>query len=64
MYWDKEAETLKPDELARVQEKRLKHLVNYVYDKSPFYRKKFDEMKIKRREDAFRHEEVAVHHED
>jgi phenylacetate-CoA ligase len=47
MYWNKEAETLKPDELARVQEKRLKHLVNYVYDKSPFYRKKFDELKIK-----------------
>jgi phenylacetate-CoA ligase len=47
MYWNKEAETLKPDELAKLQEKRLKHLVNYVYDKSPFYRKKFDEQKIK-----------------
>jgi phenylacetate-CoA ligase len=47
MYWNKEAETLKPDELRKLQEKRLTHLTEYVYEKSQFYRDKFKEAGIK-----------------
>lgn len=47
MYWNKEAETIKPDELRKLQGKRLKNLVKYVYDRSAFYRNKFKEAGIK-----------------
>ncbi|RLI96102.1 MAG: phenylacetate--CoA ligase [Candidatus Altiarchaeales archaeon] len=47
MYWNKEAETLKRDELEKLQEKRLKSIVNYVYKNSRFYREKFKELNLK-----------------
>ncbi len=47
MYWNKEAETLKQDELEKLQEKRLKSIVNYVYKNSRFYREKFKELNLK-----------------
>jgi len=46
MYWNKEAETLKPDELRKLQEKRLKQLVNYLDSNSSFYREKFKQMNV------------------
>lgn len=45
-YWDPLIERLPVDELKKVQEERLRQLVRYVYDHSPFYRKRFDEAGI------------------
>ncbi|MFY1112275.1 MAG: phenylacetate--CoA ligase family protein [Methanosarcinaceae archaeon] len=42
-YWDPEIETMPVEELRKLQEEKLKTLVHYVYEHSPFYRKKFDE---------------------
>ncbi len=46
-YWNKEKETIKPEDLKRLQEKRLRNLVEYVYNNSPFYRIKFTDAGIK-----------------
>ncbi len=43
MYWNPAIERLSAKELEEIQERRLKALVNTVYDYSPFYRKKFKE---------------------
>jgi len=42
-YWDPLIERMPVDELTKIQEDKLKQLVRYVYDHSPFYRKRFDE---------------------
>ena len=42
-YWDPLIERMPVDELKKVQEDKLKNLVRYVYDHSPFYKKRFDE---------------------
>ncbi|WP_440956506.1 phenylacetate--CoA ligase family protein [Methanosarcina sp. Mfa9] len=42
-YWDPEIETMPVEELRKLQEEKLKTLVHYVYEHSPFYQKKFDE---------------------
>lgn len=42
-YFDPEIETLAPGELRRVQEEKLRKQVAYVYQRSPFYRRKIDE---------------------
>ena len=42
-YLNPEMETLTPSELLAVQESKLKKQVEYVYERSPFYRKKFTE---------------------
>ncbi|MDI9394009.1 MAG: phenylacetate--CoA ligase family protein [Euryarchaeota archaeon] len=42
-YWDPEIETMPADNLRKLQEEKLKKLVHYVYENSPFYRKRFDE---------------------
>ncbi|TAH65523.1 MAG: phenylacetate--CoA ligase family protein [Methanosarcina mazei] len=42
-YWDPEIETMPVDDLRKLQEEKLKKLVHYVYENSPFYRKRFDE---------------------
>jgi len=46
-YWDPEIETMPVDDLNKLQEEKLKRLVHYVYENSPFYRKKFDEHGVK-----------------
>lgn len=45
-YWDPLTERLPVDELKKVREERLRQLVRYVYDYSPFYRKRFAEAGI------------------
>ena len=35
------------DDLKKLQEEKLKQLVHYVYERSPFYRKRFDEHGVK-----------------
>ncbi len=46
MIWSKE-ETLPRDRLEELQTKRLKEVVDRVYNNVPFYKKRFDEMGIK-----------------
>ncbi len=46
-YWDPEIETMPVEDLKKLQEEKLKQLVHYVYERSPFYRKKFDEHGVK-----------------
>ncbi|OPY75801.1 MAG: Phenylacetate-coenzyme A ligase [Syntrophorhabdus sp. PtaU1.Bin058] len=41
-YWDPRMETLSLEEIRLLQEKQLKKKVEFVYNKSLFYRKKFD----------------------
>lgn len=46
MYFQKDIETMKREELRELQLRRLKHTVKYCYDNVPLYRKKFDEAKV------------------
>ncbi|WNY26082.1 phenylacetate--CoA ligase [Methanolapillus millepedarum] len=46
-YWNQEIETMDPVRLRGLQSERLVKLVHYVYEKSPFYKKLFDEKGIK-----------------
>jgi phenylacetate-CoA ligase len=41
-YWRKEMETLPREKLAELQLKRFKERMQYVYERSPMYRRKFD----------------------
>jgi len=45
-YWEPLIERMPVDELKAIQEEKLKSLVRYVYNHSPFYRKRFDEAGI------------------
>jgi phenylacetate-CoA ligase len=47
IYWRKEMETLPRDELRALQLERFKRQMGYVYERSPFYKKKFDEAGIR-----------------
>ena len=47
VYWNKATETLTRIELEALQLERLQKQLAYVYEKSSFYRRKFDEAKIK-----------------
>jgi phenylacetate-CoA ligase len=44
--WDKKIESLSDAKLKELQFNRLKKLVNRVYNKNKYYKKKFDEVKI------------------
>ncbi|AKB84824.1 phenylacetate--CoA ligase family protein [Methanococcoides methylutens] len=46
-YWNPQIERMPVDELKKVQEQKLCQLVKYVYEHSPFYRKRFDEAGVK-----------------
>ena len=46
-YWNPQMERLPADEMEKMQEDKLKHLVHYVYQHAPFYRKRFDEAGVK-----------------
>ena len=47
LYWDKETETLPREKLQELQLKKFKGQMRYVYERSPFYRRKFDGAGIK-----------------
>jgi phenylacetate-CoA ligase len=47
MIWNPEAECMSPDERRRLQLARLKNIAETVYNKIPFYKKKFDEAGVK-----------------
>ena len=42
MYWEEEIETMPREQLRILQEKRLKVQLEYVYQNSSFYRRKFE----------------------
>ncbi|MBE7089950.1 MAG: phenylacetate--CoA ligase [Clostridiales bacterium] len=46
MIWDKKIECMSRDEMSALQSERLVKLVKYVYENTPFYRKKMDEMGV------------------
>ncbi len=46
MYWNPAIERLSTEELEEIQERRLKALVNTVYEYSPFYRRRFKEADV------------------
>lgn len=46
-YWNPQIERMPVDELEKLQEQKLKNLVSYVYNHSPFYRKRFDAVGVK-----------------
>ena len=46
MYWNPSIERMPAEELKLIQEKKLRALVNTVYEYSPFYRRKFKELGI------------------
>src|SRR6185503_16891002 len=46
MFFQQEIETLPIQKLRKLQNERLQQLVKYVYDRVPFYKRKFDEANI------------------
>lgn len=46
-YWNKETETLPREKLEALQLQRFKERMQYVYDRSPMYQRKYDEAGIK-----------------
>jgi len=46
MYWEPEKECLEREELEQLQIERLQVTLNRVYERVPFYRKRFDELGI------------------
>ncbi len=47
MIWNREYETMPLTERRKLQEERLKYILQYVYDRVPFYRKSFDKAGVK-----------------
>ncbi len=47
MIWNKKIETMERKEMETLQLKKLQELTAYVYDKVPFYKRKFDSAGIK-----------------
>ncbi|MBL7211840.1 MAG: phenylacetate--CoA ligase family protein [Desulfobacteraceae bacterium] len=47
-FFNKEIETMRPEELLPIQEEKFLHQLDYVWKKSPFYQKKFKEHGIER----------------
>ena len=43
MIWNKKYEAMERSELTKLQTGRLQEFIARVYEKVPFYRKKFDE---------------------
>ncbi|HWR59412.1 MAG TPA: phenylacetate--CoA ligase [Thermodesulfovibrionales bacterium] len=46
MYWEPENECMKREEIEQLQLERLESTLNRVYMNVPFYRRKFDELKV------------------
>ncbi len=47
LYWNEETETLPREKIDELQLKKFKAQMRYVYERSPFYRRKFDKAGIK-----------------
>ncbi len=44
--WNEEMETIAPDALHAIEQAELIRQLEYVYNKSPFYRRKFQEARL------------------
>jgi phenylacetate-CoA ligase len=47
MLWNKEVEAMSPEEIRKFQLEKLKETAAWVYERVPFYKRKFDEMGVK-----------------
>lgn len=47
IYWDEEIETMPPGALRQLESTKLRRQAEYVYSRSPFYKKKWDEAGVK-----------------
>ena len=47
MYWNEKIECMEPEELKRLQSRRLVDTVKRMYEHTPYYRKKMEEAGIK-----------------
>jgi phenylacetate-CoA ligase len=45
-YWERYLERISRQELLRLQKRRLRFILKYVYERSPFYRRVFKEKKV------------------
>ena len=45
-YYDSQIETASKDEIKRLQEEKLKAIVQHAWDRSQFYRRKFEEANL------------------
>lgn len=46
-YWNPKIETMPRRDLERIQERRLKFLIRYAWERSPFYRRKMEQAYVK-----------------
>ena len=46
-YWNKKLETLEREDLEELQLQRFRERMQYVYDRSPMYKRKYDEVGLK-----------------
>jgi phenylacetate-CoA ligase len=46
-YWDPNMETMPLEKLKELQLEKLKYIIDYAYNSSPFYRRRFDEAGVK-----------------
>jgi len=46
-YWDPKIETMPRKELEEVRNKKFRAMVSYLYENSPYYHRKFDELNLK-----------------
>lgn len=46
MIWNKEVECMSREQMRDLQSKRLREISKYVYENTPFYKRKFDELGI------------------
>lgn len=67
-FWNEKIETLPIEEIRKIQSKKLKKQMKYIYDNSEFYRKKFDDLGTKpgdiRNMDDFRNLPVFITKEE
>jgi len=59
IYWDKEIETAPREEIQKIQLKRLKDIVKYLYESNPVYRKTLDSKGV-RPEDIKKLEDIGL----
>ncbi|HUK80574.1 MAG TPA: phenylacetate--CoA ligase [Nitrososphaerales archaeon] len=45
-YWERSLERISRRDLSRLQKKRLRFILKYVYDRSPFYKRAFKQAKV------------------
>ncbi|MFQ6084770.1 MAG: phenylacetate--CoA ligase family protein [Candidatus Bathyarchaeia archaeon] len=46
-YWEPQIELMAKERFQRLQLERLRHMLKYVYERIPFYHRKFDEANVK-----------------